>query len=78
MEELDDIIVTKIEATVLRNIMMDRGLSELPTVRKWELFDRTYSGIPTHIGEVDVRYNKAGHCAIYGFDCNGNVECYMD
>lgn len=69
----------EIQATILENIKRDRELSELPEALNWEYWgENVYSDTPTHVGEVEVRYNVAGHRVVYGFDVSGNVFCYMD
>lgn len=33
---------------------------------------------PDDIGTITVQYNTGGWQAVYGFDRDGNVQCYMD
>ena len=72
-------VTDAIRETVVENIKRDRELSGLLTVKNWVYWpEGRYSITPTHVGEVFVTYNQAGHGAIYGFDMQGNVFCYMD
>lgn len=41
-------------------------------------FDRTYSGTPDDIGEIELTYDREGHRAIYGFTAEGILSIYAD